>query len=93
LEASSDIKARSKKTFAQHFRCADAQGVALALSDPFFQGYGHGLTHILSDRLANVCPNWQFMCAITQSHERTPKRVAIDFSPHLYLAAGPEEFD
>jgi hypothetical protein len=39
------------------------------LFDPFFQGYGHGVTLRLPDRSANVCPYRQFMCAITQSHE------------------------
>jgi hypothetical protein len=63
------------------------------LPDPFFQGYGHFVTHILPDRLANVCPNRQFMFAITQSHERTPKGVPIDFAPNLYQAAGFKELD
>ena len=60
---------------------------------PFFQGYGHRVTHSLPDRLANVCPYRQFMCAITQSHERTPKGVPIDFAPDLYQAAGSKELD
>jgi hypothetical protein len=63
------------------------------LFDPFFQGYGHCATRSLPDRLANVCPYRQFMCAITQSHERTPKRVPIDFAPDLHQAAGSKELD
>jgi hypothetical protein len=63
------------------------------LFNPFFQRYGHSVTHSLPDRLANVCPYRQFMCAITQSHERTPKGVPIDFAPDLYQAAGFKELD
>ena len=63
------------------------------LFDPFFQGYGHCVTPSLPDRLANVCPCRQFMCAITQSHERTAKGVPIDFAPDLYQAAGSKELD
>src|SRR6202022_1394882 len=63
------------------------------LFDPFFQGYGHCVTHSLPDRLANVCPYRQFMCAIAQSHERTPKGVPIDSAPDLYQAAGSKELD
>jgi hypothetical protein len=33
------------------------------------------------------------MRAVTQSHERTPKGVPIDFAPDLYQAAGFEELD
>ena len=32
-----------------------------------------------------------FMCAITQSHERTAKGVPFDFAPDLYQAAGSKE--
>jgi len=46
-----------------------------------------------SRRLANVSPHQQFMCAITQSHERTLKGVPIDFAPDLYQAAGFKELD
>jgi hypothetical protein len=67
--------------------------LSFSLFDPFFQGYDHGVTHILPDRLANVSPYRQFMCAITQSHERTPKGVPIDFAPHLYQAARFKEPD
>jgi hypothetical protein len=63
------------------------------LFNPFFQRYGHSVTHSLPDRLANVCPYRQFMCAITQSHERTPKGVPIDSAPDLYQAAGSKELD
>jgi|SRR5438034_5263856 len=63
------------------------------LFDPFFQGYGHCVTHRLPDRLANICPYGQFMCAITQSHERTPKGVPIDFATDLHQSAGPKELD
>jgi hypothetical protein len=63
------------------------------LFDSLFQGYGHRVTHSLPHRLANVCPHRQFMCAIAQSHERTPKGVAIDFAPDLYQAARSKELD
>src|SRR4029077_10006462 len=63
------------------------------LSDPFLQGYGHCVTHILPDRLAKVCVYRQFMRAITQSHERTPKGVAIDFAADLYQSPGSKKLD
>jgi hypothetical protein len=72
---------------------AEQSPVLEELFDPFFQGYGHCVTLGLPDRLANVCPYRQFMCAVTQSHERTPKGVPIDFAPDLYQAASSKELD
>jgi|HubBroStandDraft_2_1064218.scaffolds.fasta_scaffold490980_1 hypothetical protein len=48
---------------------------------------------MLPDRLANVSPYQQFLCAITQSYERTLKGVPIDLAPDLYQAAGFKELD
>src|ERR1700730_241800 len=61
-------------------RCKSLLNCWRNLSDPLLQGYGHCVTHILPDRLASVCAYRKFMRAITHSHERAPKRVAIDFA-------------
>ena len=63
------------------------------LSDPFLQGYGHCVTYIFPDLLANVCAHRQFMRAITQSHERTPTGVAIDFAADLHQSPGFKKLD
>jgi hypothetical protein len=36
------------------------------LSNPLFQEYRHCVTRIFPNRLADVCPYTQFMCAVTQ---------------------------
>jgi hypothetical protein len=47
----------------------------------------------LSHECGTVGAYRQFMRAITQSHERAPKGVAIDFAADLYQSPGSKKLD
>ena len=53
-----------------------------------FQPNGDSVSRLLGDRLAHVGLDRQLMSAISQRHEGTAERMAIDRAANLHKAAG-----
>jgi hypothetical protein len=59
--------------------------------DPILYKYVDNVSNVFADSLADVGFHWQFVSAVSKSHERTPKRVSIDLPTYLYQATSSEE--